>query len=210
MIEVIFDVETKKFFDEVEGRDAAKLGVTVVSVYRRSVNSKGIEIDGEIKSFWDREAGLEPEVDKMWNWFEGADRIIGFNSLGFDVPVLVPYYNNGDLFTLPHFDILEKIRLAFGRRISLDAVAKETLKRDEAKIATGEMAVTWWNQRTKESLSKLQKYCEVDVMVTKDVYDKGMKEGKLKFKDRWNELREISVDFSYPKIEATEVQMELF
>ncbi len=209
MIEIIFDVETKKFFDDVEGRHPAKLGVTVVSVYRRRVNGSGVETEGEMRSFWDVEAGLEPVVEKMWNWFEEADRIIGFNTMGFDVPVLVPYYQ-GDLWGLPHFDILEKIKLAFGHRVSLDAVAKATLGVDEAKIATGADAVNWWNQRTKESLEKLKKYCEMDVVVTKDVYDKGRREGKLKFKDRWNELREISVDFSYPKVEKNEVQMSLF
>ena len=56
----------------------------------------------------------------------------------------------------------------------------------------------------------------MDVEVAMGVYDYGVKNKKLKFKDRWNELREIEVDFSYP-IEVvakektpTEVQMGLF
>jgi hypothetical protein len=54
----------------------------------------------------------------------------------------------------------------------------------------------------------------MDVDLTKKVYDYGMHNKRLKFKDHWHELREIEVDFSYP-IEAipstpTEVQMGLF
>ena len=63
-------------------------------------------------------------------------------------------------------------------------------------------------------MTNLKKYCEMDVEVTKGVYDFGRKNKRLKFKDRWNEMREIEVDFSYPPEvvpeKPPEVQMGLF
>ena len=200
MIEVIFDVETKKLFEEIEGRDPGKLELSVASAYRREIDEEGREIKGEMRSFW------EKELKELWPWFEEADRIIGFNSIGFDVPVLQPYYE-GNLAKLNHFDIMDKVKEALGHRLSLNVIARETL--DETKIAVGTDAVKWWKAGDEESLANLKKYCEMDVVVTRNVYDYAKKEGKLKFKDRWNELREMEVDFSYPEPED-EIQMGLF
>jgi len=200
MIEVIFDVETKKLFEEIEDNDPGKLGVSIVSAYRREIDGQGSEIRGEMKSFWERDFG------DLWQWFEEAERIIGFNSLGFDVPALEPYYQ-GKLDKLRHFDILSEVKKVLGHRLSLNAIAKETL--EETKIAVGTDAVVWWKTGDEESLNKLRKYCEMDVVVTRNVYDYAMKNGRLKFKDKWNELREVELDFSYPKIKE-ELQMGLF
>ena len=200
MIEVIFDVETKKLFEEIEDRDPGKLELSVASAYRRKIDEEGREIEGEMRSFW------EKELNELWSWFEGAERIIGFNSIGFDVPVLQPYYQ-GNLLKLNHFDILDKVKGILGHRLSLNAIAKETL--EETKIAVGTDAVDWWKAGDEKSLAKLKKYCEMDVVVTRKVYDYARNEGKLKFKDKWNEKREVKVDFSYPKPEG-EVQMGLF
>ncbi len=203
-VEVIFDIETKKFFDDIDARKPEDLGISIVSAYRREVNSDLVELSGEMKSFW------EADFDQMWSWFEEADRIIGYNSLGFDVPAINGVYT-GDFTKLKHFDVLKIIKDVFGHRIKLDSVAKECL--GQGKNASGADAVTWWAKGDPESLANLKKYCEMDVEVTKGVYDYGMKNKKLKFKDHWNELREIEVDFSYPKEEVakkTELQMGLF
>jgi hypothetical protein len=40
MIEVFFDVETKKLFSEINTRAPGDLGVSVVSVYKRELDSK--------------------------------------------------------------------------------------------------------------------------------------------------------------------------
>ncbi|KKP27980.1 MAG: hypothetical protein UR16_C0001G0001, partial [Candidatus Woesebacteria bacterium GW2011_GWB1_31_29] len=77
--EVIFDLETQKFFDEIDDFDPAKLGVSVLSLYRRTVDKNNNEIEGEMLSFW------EEDLKKTWEIFNKADRIIGFNSKRFDV-----------------------------------------------------------------------------------------------------------------------------
>lgn len=202
MVEVFFDIETKKLFDQIPDRERiSDLGVSIVSVYRRVVDGYMREVEGEMKSFW------EKDLPQMWPWFEGADRIIGFNSVRFDVPVLAPFYHR-DLHKLPHFDVLDKVREKLGFRVKLDNLAEHTLGKQ--KTADGLMAVEWWNKGDEQSLANLKKYCEMDVEVTKGVYDAGLNAGRLKYKDQWSELKEFEVDFSYPKASAEEPQLGLF
>lgn len=198
--EVIFDLETKSFFDETGDYDASKLGVSIVSLYKRALDENLNEVEGEMISFW------ENEINKMWGIFENAQRIIGFNSINFDVPALAPY-SPPNFPKLPHFDILAKIKESIGKRASLDAVAKETL--GSTKIDSGKNAIIYWQKGDNESLQKLKKYCEADVVITKDIYDFGLQNGFLRFKDYWNNLREVDVNFSYQEKEA-DIQKSLF
>lgn len=190
--EVIFDTETKKFFDEVEDNDPAKLGVSITSVYSRTLDENFKEVEGKMQSFW------EDGFEEMYKIMEKADRIIGFNSIGFDVPALSPYFPS-QWAKLNHFDILDVFRKAEGKRASLDAIAKATL--GTKKNDNGINAIKYWNAGDKESLAKLKKYCEMDVAITRDVYDHALHKGLLKYKNFWNELHEVKVDFSYPKSE---------
>lgn len=199
--EVIFDIETKKLFDQIEDpSNLPDLGVSIVSVYRRELDENLNEKSGEMKSFW------EKDLPQMWSLFEGADRVIGFNSVKFDAAVLAPFYQR-DIFKLPHFDILTKVKEVLGHRLSLDALARETL--GESKLANGLEAVDWWNEGSQQSLDKLQKYCEQDVIVTTRLYDHVLKNGQLRFKNKWNEIKEFRLDFSYPQPQP-QAQMGLF
>jgi DEAD/DEAH box helicase domain-containing protein len=200
--EVIFDLETKKLFGEIEGSDPADLEVSVVSLLVREVDESFNEVKSQLKSFW------EEDFDGIWDVFRGADRIVGFNSINFDVPALSPYANF-PLNKLPHFDILEQVKNSLGRRVSLDAIAKESLQVE--KTGTGLEAVEFWRKGDKQSLEMLRKYCEQDVEITRDVYDFGLREGFLKYKDKWNTPRKIEVDFSYPEeLNADKKQETLF
>ncbi len=132
MFEVIFDLETKKFFDETGTSDPADLGVSIVSLYAREVDGQLKELKGELQSFW------EKDFENMWKIFRNADRIVGFNSKTFDIPALSPY-SPTDFSHLPHFDILEKIKEAIDHRVSLNRIAKDTLgsaKNDNPANAT--------------------------------------------------------------------------
>jgi len=122
------------------------------------------------------------------------------------VPALKPY-ESFPFAKLPHLDIMAKVKEVFGRRIALDAIAKETL--DTQKTDTGLNAVFYWQKGDKESLEKLRKYCEADVLITRDVYDFVLKNGHVLFKDKWNTLRKVELDFSYP-VDVVETQVGLF
>jgi DEAD/DEAH box helicase domain-containing protein len=201
VFEIIFDTETKKFFNDIEGYDPSKLGVSITSVYSRKLDENFREVEGKMQSFW------EKDFAEMFNLFEKADRIIGFNSIGFDVPALSPYLP-AHWPKLKHFDILFQIKDVAGKRMSLDSLAKATL--GTKKNDNGVNAIKYWNEGTKESLTKLKKYCEMDVTITRDIYDHALKNGFLKYTDFWNETREIKLDFSYPKEDSSSLQHSLF
>jgi DEAD/DEAH box helicase domain-containing protein len=186
--EVIFDIESQKLFSEVENNDPAQLGVSIVSAYIREVNENQEEIRGEMRSFW------EHELQDLLPVFKTAKRIIGFNTLKFDVPVLAPYV---DISHLPHFDIMQHVRSALGHSLGLAHLGEHTLGRGKTDVGTN--AVIYWKTHDEESLAKLKYYCEADVMLTKDLYDYGVKNKILKYVDRTNVPREFAVDFSYPK-----------
>lgn len=198
--ELIFDVETKKLFSDITTDDPGDLGVSIVSVYTRLLNDSYDEVRGEMRSFW------EKDFASMWSLFEKADRIIGFNSLKFDVPALQPY-TTLNFLSLKHFDIMELVRQKTGRRIGLSALAKETIGDDKTDVGTN--AVIYWAKGDAESLTKLQTYCEADVALTRELYDFGRKNKIVKYRDKWNNITTIDVDFSYPK-KQTNPQIGLF
>jgi DEAD/DEAH box helicase domain-containing protein len=188
--EVIFDVETKKLFRDTISGDPAELGVSIVSVYHRTLDDNFHEVNGVMESFW------EKDFPRMWPIFAKADRIIGFNSINFDVQALSPYSPPG-FSTLKHFDILDVVKNVMGRRFSLNSLAKDTLGEEKTDVGTN--AVIYWNKGDQESLNKLRFYCEADVTITRNLYDYGFKHNHLKYTDKWNNLKSMDVDFSYPK-----------
>jgi DEAD/DEAH box helicase domain-containing protein len=200
--EVIFDIETKRLFSEVEGNDPAKLGVSIVGAYIRTVNEEQQEITGEMRSFW------EEDLPQLWEIMKNAHRIIGFNTIKFDVPVLLPLAPE-NFSKLPHFDIMQSVRSALGHNLSLATLAKYNLGRDKTDVGTN--AVVYWNEHTTESLAKLKEYCEADVLITRDLYDYGIAHKQLNYMDNWNNPASFPVDFSYPKevVDATR-QIGLF
>jgi len=197
---VVFDVETKKAFDEVGGFYPEKLGVSVSGVWygdptspEGSAGARGI-----LRGF------REEEFSEMFKIFETADRIVGFNSVDFDMVALKPYYL-GDLLKLPNFDILQEIEKKVGHRVKLDAIAKETLKIQ--KGGSGLDAITYYHNGEWE---KLIKYCLQDVIITRDLYLHALKNGELKYKNKWNELVTVGVDFGYQDKKESGVQVTLF
>lgn len=187
--EAIIDVETQKLFSQVNRSDPALLGVSLVCVYIRTVDTDQREIVGAMKSFW------EKDLAGLWPLLSGVKRIIGFNSLKFDVPVLAPYATP-TFIRLPHFDIMDAVRGALGHNLSLAVLADETLGKQKTDI--GINAVGYWQSKDPESLAKLKAYCEADVLLTRDLYDYGVRNKHLKYVDKWNNSKSFAVDFSYP------------
>ena len=199
---VVFDVETKKAFDEVGGFYPEKLGVSVSGVwygeYDPTSPAATLGAGGTLRGF------REEEFGEMFKIFEQADRIVGFNSIDFDMAALKPYYL-GDLLKLPNFDILQEVEKKIGHRVKLDAIAKETL--GIQKGGSGLDAITYFHNG---EWSKLTKYCLQDVTITRDLYLHALKTGELKFKNKWNELVSVAVDFSYSDRKESGVQVTLF
>lgn len=195
---VVFDVETKRAFDEVGGYHPEKLGVSVSGVWYSTTPSTSPGASGVLRAF------REEEFGEMFKIFEAADRIVGFNSIDFDIAALSPYYV-GNLFKLPNFDILQEVEKKVGYRVKLDALAKETL--GIQKGGNGLDAISYFHEGNWE---KLTKYCLQDVEITRDLYWHGVREGELKFKNKWNELVVVPVEFGERQERDKSVQVTLF
>ncbi len=195
---VVFDVETKKAFDEVGGYFPEKLGVSISGVWYSTTSSNALGANGVLRAF------REEEFGEMFKIFESADRIVGFNSIDFDMATHKPYYI-GDLLKLPNFDILQEVEKKVGYRVKLDSLAKETL--GIQKGGNGLDAITYYHEGNWEKLSK---YCLQDVEITRDLYFHALKTGELKFKNKWNEVVVVPVDFGATVKKETSVQVTLF
>ncbi len=189
---LVFDVETKKAFDEVGGYYPEKLGVSIIGTYWRDEN--GEEYVGY------REGNFSP----FWRKLETADLVVGFNIISFDYETLKPYYT-GSFKQFPSLDIMLEMEKHLGHRVSLDAVAKETL--GEQKNGHGLDAIRYYHDGDWESL---EKYCLQDVKVTKDIYDYGVANKVLRFKNKWNNIVEVPVIFDRGGEEVKTVQTTLF
>jgi DEAD/DEAH box helicase domain-containing protein len=185
MKQIFLDVETKKTFDEVGGYFPDKLEASFVGIIERD------GFPGEANCKEVRHELFEDQFGQLPRLLEHADVIIGFNNIGFDLPALQPYYP-GDIAKLPQLDILDIIKNTAGHRVSLDAVAKETL--GTQKIGHGLDAIVYYQNK---EFDKLAKYCMKDVEITRDIYDYGRTHGKVIFLNKWNNRVELPVDFSY-------------
>jgi DEAD/DEAH box helicase domain-containing protein len=193
MLELILDVETKKTFDEVGGYFPDKLGISFVGACLRENGNK----KGELLSFF------ENDLNKLFPLIERADVVIGFNIDGFDMPTLSAYYQ-ADIRKIPTLDLMARIKDSVGHRIGLDAVAQETL--GSGKIGDGLDAIRYFHNG---NLEALKKYCLEDVKVTRDIYDYGLKNGLVKFRNKWNRLIKAPVDFTFVAKRASGTQMSL-
>lgn len=180
--EIVFDIETMG-----DIRDFDNLKITVVSIYEYENN--------KYSSF------EEHELNLLWPILEKCERIIGYNSEHFDVPILNKYYT-GDLSIIPHLDLLKVIKDSTGKRFKLDDIAKATLQIQ--KSADGLQAMKWWQEGKKE---EVKRYCEQDVKVTKELYDYGLKNKMLYFPTLTGEIQPFPVSFDQIKKNANDINL---
>ena len=176
---IVFDLETKKEFAEVGGRDHPELlGVSVLGAYSYLKDKYFIYEENELKDFE--------------NLIKDAGLLIGFNIKSFDLPVLQPYVGF-DLKQIPVLDLMDAVVLATGFRVSLDNLAKNTL--GLAKSADGLEALEWFRQGR---IQEVKDYCLKDVEVTKKLYESGRDSGRIKFVSRQSP-EAVSISVSWPK-----------
>ncbi len=181
MNQVVLDLETKKSFDEVAGRNPSELGVTVVGTY-----------------FYGNEAFKifdEADLSQLELDLSSVTRVIGFNIRRFDFPVLQPYFKRLELSNIEILDLMDELEKKLGHRVSLNSVASATLH--EKKSGSGLDAIDYYRRGDMESL---RKYCLDDVRLTRDIYEFGKKFGHIYYlsKDKTARL-EVKVDWADPE-----------
>ena len=175
MNEIVLDIETQNSFADVGKYDPTLLKVSLVGVYSSATD--------KYTSY------LEHELSQMWPLLEAADRIIGYNILGFDFPVLNQYYA-GDLGKFASLAIMYEIEKKIGFRVKLDDVAQATL--GVGKSGHGLQAIEFFRRG---EIDKLRDYCLMDVKITKEVYEAGLRDKSVKYKDRGGNPVAVPVDF---------------
>ena len=171
--EIIFDIET---IGDI--RDLSTMKITVVSIYQYEHDT--------YRSFEAHRLG------DLWPILERSERIIGYNSAHFDVPILNRYYT-GDLAVIPHLDMLKMIKESVGKRFKLNDVAQATLQIE--KSADGLIAMEWFKEG---KIDLVKEYCEQDVKVTKELYDFGRKNKMLYYPTLTGEIMPFAVNFEPP------------
>ncbi len=155
---VVLDLETKYKFSDVNNK-RKKLGVSVVGLFDYK--------SGNGKTF------VESEFHALFKLLENCSYIIGFNIKTFDIPVLQAYYP-GDLTHFPAFDILDDIRNKLGKRLALNDLLGPTL--GKKKTGHGLMAIDYYREG---KIDELRQYCLDDVMLTKELFDYGVRERQV-------------------------------
>lgn len=158
---IVLDLETKYTFRQYS--DPKKLGISVVGVYDYK--------DQKLKSFF------EQELTKLYPLLENASFIVGFNINSFDLPVLQGYYP-GDISQFKTIDILEEIKKILGRRLALNDIIKATL--GKKKSGHGLQAINYYQDGKWE---ELKKYCLDDVLLTKEIFDYGVRNSVIYYQD---------------------------
>lgn len=174
MRKIVFDIETDGLITTLNGVQ------TFPNIYVVSIH------DSETDKY---SSYFQEQLKDLWPILEKADLLIGYNTDGFDIPILNHYYS-GDLTKIASLDLLAEIKKSLGRRLKLDGVAEATL--GQGKTGNGLEAMTWWKQGLKD---KVKEYCEADVKITKDIYDYALKNGVLKYKDG-GVIKDIKLDTS--------------
>ena len=170
---IYFDLETQKTAREVGGWshiDRLKLAIAVTFS----------TADQQYTTF--QESDVHALIDQLTK----ADCIVGFNLKAFDYVVLRPY-TSVNLWQLPTFDMLEHINRVLGFRVSLDALAKETLR--ESKSADGLQSVRWWKAGRADLVAE---YCRKDVEITKRLHEYACQNGYLRFRGRDGRIRRVN------------------
>jgi DEAD/DEAH box helicase domain-containing protein len=173
---VYFDLESQKLFQDVGGRDASRLLLACGVTWSTTRNDFAV--------YWEKDApALIAEL-------KAADRVIGFNILGFDYEVLKPYGRNENFRAFRTTDMLQDIYRTLGFRLRLDSIAKATL--GATKTADGLQSVEWFRNG---ELEKVAEYCKSDVDITRRVYEFGRDNGFVHYYSKLGSKLKVPVNW---------------
>jgi DEAD/DEAH box helicase domain-containing protein len=134
--------------------------------------------------YWEKDAAaLVAEL-------KAADRVVGFNIIGFDYEVLRPYALSENFRTFRSVDMLQDIYRILNFRLSLDSIARATL--GTTKTADGVQSVEWFRHG---ELEKVAEYCKSDVDITRRVYEFGRANGFVHYYSKLGSRLKVAVNW---------------
>ena len=172
----VFDIETQYSAQEVGGWHRAQFMRLSYAVVYDSYEDKYFHF-------------LEKDIESLFEKLQKFELVVGFNIINFDYKVLKGY-KNLEFDKLSTLDILLEIYKKLNFRVSLNNLAKATLK--VSKKGDGLDALRWWREG---NIKKLGEYCEEDVRITKELFLFGWKNGYLLFSNKDKKLVKVYVDW---------------
>jgi DEAD/DEAH box helicase domain-containing protein len=173
---LVFDLETQRSAEEVGGWNrASEMGLALAVVHDIG--------RGTFRTYY------EGDVAELLLDLAMADRVIGFNIDRFDLRVLSGYTDR-DLHRIRTCDMLAHIHRHLGFRLSLQHLAEVNL--GESKSADGLQSLKWWKEGR---LDLIEEYCRKDVEVTRQLYEKGKRDGYLLYRDRSDRTLRVPVQW---------------
>jgi len=183
--EIFFDLETKRWSSEVKG------GFSNIPAFGMSVAVSWDDGHGFRK--W-----LETETIELVSELIRADKVIGFNIIGFDYEVLSAYVPSvQDYLGRKSLDIFADIENQLGFRQSLEKISLATL--GKSKSGEAKDALEWFRQG---QIDKVVEYCQKDVELTRDLYRFGQEHGFVCY-PRLGQRIEIPVNWGAKPKQAT-------
>jgi hypothetical protein len=172
---VFFDLETKRGSAQVGWSRISSMGLSLAVTYS--------ERDG-YQTF------LHHQVKQLINYLKSADAVVGFNHVEFDYKVLSAYTDE-NLSALNNIDMFLIIYKRTGCKISLSKLARGSLGR--GKSGDGLDAIRWY---TEGRFDLIEKYCEEDVSITRDLYYLGCEQGYVSYLEE-ERIVDVAVDWTY-------------
>lgn len=174
---VYFDLETQRTANDVGGwAHKDRMGMSVGVTFSTAL--------GQYRIF------DEKNVDELIDQLVRADLVIGFNHVSFDYSVLQGYTAWDIASRAVSLDLMVDLEERLGHRLKLEAVASASL--GTGKTADGLDAIRWWQEG---KILKIAEYCCYDVKVTKEVHEFGVRNGLVKYQDRFGNLQEVQVNW---------------
>ena len=132
---------------------------------------------------------FEADVDKLLVDLLTADRVVGFNIDRFDLPVLAGY-TEADLTRISTLDMLSEVNRVLGYRLSLAHLSEANL--GESKSGEGLQSLVWWKQGR---IDLIEQYCRKDVELTWRLFERGLAQGHLLYRDKEERMLRVPVSW---------------
>jgi DEAD/DEAH box helicase domain-containing protein len=173
---LFFDLETQKSAEEVGGWEhIAAMKVALAVTYD--------DATGRFRTY------KEQDIHELLVDLLTADRVVGYNIDRFDIEVLRGYTGR-DLSRIRTRDMLADIYRKLGFRLRLADVAEATL--GTGKSSDGLQSLQWWKEGR---IDLIEEYCRKDVEVTRNVFQFGVTNGYILYRDREGRSLRLPVDW---------------
>ena len=146
----------------------------------------------------------ENQIQEMIEHLTSGPRVIGFNHIFFDYPVVSGYTKRGQerealltrLSEQKNLDLLIDLKERLGHRLKLDSLVRPTL--EIGKSADGLQALEWYKEyietKNSEKLQLIVSYCKQDVAITRDLYLYGLEKNEV-FYETKSGIKAVKVDW---------------